>query len=1597
MTIYYQNGVISGLELSPYSGAMYVYVASGTGRIDGVEIDYNLSLITINSADETYDRIDAVYITPFGLHYVAGTPSLTPLVPDYDGPYSSCLIGSFTVPAECTDSDNFTGWSASAPVVTLNDDDYHLTRDSYLLLNRGVDLVDPYVDIDIDSESFDMLSIGADGIPDVQVKNLYFSVGTSTDNLMTGSNLTVSITDDIMTFSSPQTHDNVGAGCIVTCGIIDYFIHQKIDESHWIVKTALGESVDNLPVTDVVSIEYAYHKLFDLFADIGYIVGTYLRTAKYRLNVTCYKGSLSDNDEVTIRFFDTDIDNCIRIYTPCDVALECNTPQVHCGDPVNDNYKRGAIRLCVPNTIIDGIIMSDAAKDGVSLYGCQNVKIIDNIIYDSINGIVSQNDGHIDGAYKDDFSGGEISTMFSSDIVDNWFIKSHYDKYMIYRNENVPTAYEDLFATVFFDEGFDFEFSIVQRSSGDMDVAIVSDGAVIVAEMTYNQDSIVFNTTTVKANHKYGVAYRFRLIRGGVLSSDGIYQSDAGKVSNVSLYYFYNNVWNYIDDDYTGVNMTCNIRIKSSGAHGIGFVNAWSETDSSELNSVGSNKNNKFLNNLIYGLTGKGIISSGSDQEYNNTVDQCASIGFDNQGGDDLINNVATRCTPGFIYASSLKNCSSDDGSSGTMNGCIDDIDMEYVDYTSPYAERNYRPVHDAVGIRGNGLSLISSFNYDATKWPRDRNWDRGALEYIPNIVMFGISTFNGDVKSGGTYRIKIFRHYSIMIFSKEQTDSRLAIGYSVHDGGHTFDSGCVLVRKLSQYCWVVCDEEGRSITDRTSGNVTKIYVKYREFSSAQRYHYKPLIANQTRLTFVYYNDGSSNMGVRFYEFQSDVDHFLSFITPKDTLTECNKSHRHSGIWGDGAKIDSITFETFNCHYAEIVGLQISGGINIDSSGGHFIGYNILKNSGLTMKFDLHNIVQNNLIYEGEFGMNVGNIQYWSDDLYETHDFPSIDILNNTVSLCRQALRFYKADHKYTTTAYVKNNLFQYSELTNVACEYSNRKGNFLFKDNITSEQRDIKFLDRDNGNYFLDPYADYYAVDNATDLSLRYLDDIVGSLREPEQWDIGAFEFLEISGVGILDLGTFSVDGAGIMGGAPQTVILYLRKPDALEPEKYFLTDVDPLVQFTSIEGIDRYAINQYLADMDASAGGMQVVHLKIYTQGGITFPGTFTLYDRGTRNVTIETYPPEAQYGPSVLEYLGPIVDDASNQGALTFVGEKIFSSSIATQDYLVNDTALTKKIVLVNSIVQVNNDAIMDDGVVETINSLLVYRNGDDADTCWLSLTDQQCKCINSIIITYQNAPFFFHASPGTEDTVWNTILYNFSGQPFTFISTNSDCKPSTDPLLKDIILTERLFSIAGIVDKSFDYEKSSPAFDAGNDTVISMYDMITDIDGKPRVYLTGRIDIGPYELQVNNIIFESSDLEAVFQDKFVFTGEYFKTKTKIYNDLVITGRDEFCRESKVILRLKEARRDHALLSDKPNVIMHECSAYFDAGARSIILFKTDRYIGGLFKTIFDDGRYLFYYDDINNRLTIYVNDTYNKGLSGKNNVINNVKFGGSAVMV
>jgi len=1595
---YIQDGIISGLLISSVPGYMNINSSVGIGRLNNIEINYGESIMAVDAADETYDRADAIFITPTKVVYVAGEPSDILIPPDsVPGEDFYFRIGTFVVPTGCIDSLNFEDFTYASDT-TSNVFDYHIKRDYYNTLNRGFDLVD--VDIDIDSEKIDALSVGADSIPDVQIKDLYFSVGTDESNLLTGSNVTIRINNDIATFSAPQTNNFIGIGCVIYYRGSACYIYKKINDSKWLVKTNLGESVSDLGTTDVISIKYAYNSLYNLFngiSPINDITGFNLRTVRYRLNVTVYKGEVRSQLGFFIRNFDTDIDCYIKIFTPRNLTDECNIPQIHCADPENANFiNEGSINIFVDNTVIDGIIMTvDDNSSCATLNNCHNVKIQNNIIFNAGNGIVSKNDGHIDSAIKSDFSDGIDPVIWGPGIVNNWLIKKYGDNDIIYRKSNISAAYESILpAAVEYSGDFDFEFSVISQSSGYVKMAICDD-ANIVAEMTFNLTSLIFNTKTVLRNHKYGQEYKFRIIRGGLLYPDGIFLKSSYYEKRISLYYFYNNKWNYVNDDYINISADCNFKIKSSAMHGIGYIKIWGIADTNTYLNVGSNENNSFINNVIYGMGQYGIICSGKDYVYNNTVDECDVIGFYNKPTDDLINNISTRCS--FFNNENIQYCLSSDSSAGYRNKCMSFVPFEYVDYQSEYPLRNYRPKNDSISMRGTGFSLIEKFSIDATNWIRDRVWDIGALEYIPCLVNIGISSYNTDLKTKKsssivTYQVKTFEHYSLIIFSEDQVNNKLAVGCEVVDNNNPFPLSCILTRKLSLRHWIVCDMYGYSLTDRNHGVVSKIYIPNISLSNDIILRFSDLIVGKVRFGIVYFDDNILNSDLSLTNVNADVDHFVQIFAPKNEQTECNKSQKHNGMLGIGAAINSIILT--GCECSEISGMQIMNGVTILNSGGVCVWYNIIKNIGLRIDFTKENYIINNLIYEcSGYGINTGNMNDYSNNIYDERDWSSVFILNNTISRCRQALRFYKSDYKYTTTAYVRNNLFQYSELRNVACEYSNRKGNFYFRNNIISEDRQIKFLNRWEGNYYLDEYEDFYAVDNAADISRLFVDDIFGSLRELLKWDIGAFESLDITGFGDLNVGEIFFNVNAFNGTIPGTMILYLRKiGDDGNPEANFLTDVNPLVQFNTNEyysGNPRYSLNEFLKHESQNGNLKLVDNLIIYAQGGETFAGTFTLYDRESRTVTIATFPREIKRGPSTLAYQGPLIDNDSNQSIVEFKNLKIFSTYDVSQDYLINDV---HKLRFVNCIVQINNDAIIEEGVIETINSLLIYRNTSNVDTMQLSLkSDDPNTCINTKIISYYNDTLKFQTSPNNNDIIKNNLTYNFSDYPFVFVQTAIDSLESIDPEFKYVTLTERLFDVLYLMERSFLCKKSSPIYDAGDNSYVTEQ---FDIIGNPRIYISGIVDIGPYELLVNNMIIKSDDIEAIFQDKFSVFDQNFKTRTKVYRDLEIIHRYEFCRESKVVIRLKEFRKDYSYLSDKPNKIIYQVTAYFDSGTRSIILFKTDKYIGGLLNSIFNDGRYEFYFDDIQNLLIIYINNTYDKG---KSNIINNVKFGGSAVMM
>jgi len=139
------------------------------------------------------------------------------------------------------------------------------------------------------------------------------------------------------------------------------------------------------------------------------------------------------------------------------------------------------------------------------------------------------------------------------------------------------------------------------------------------------------------------------------------------------------------------------------------------------------------------------------------------------------------------------------------------------------------------------------------------------------------------------------------------------------------------------------------------------------------------------------------------------------------------------------------------------------------------------------------------------------------------------------------------------------------------------------------------------------------------------------------------------------------------------------------------------------------------------------------------------------------------------------------------------------------------------------------------------------------------------------------------------------------------------------------------------------------------------------------------------------------------------EINKTKTyqptlgdKTYKDLYYKFqtnpgyREEFIRESKIILKLRQFAGDYRLFTDKKNDLVHTFEAYYDTASRTILITKNQNLFHGMFGKLFNDDRYVFYFDESTNTIDVYTNHTYDKGLSGNRNVVKNVKIGGNSMV-
>jgi hypothetical protein len=249
--------------------------------------------------------------------------------------------------------------------------------------------------------------------------------------------------------------------------------------------------------------------------------------------------------------------------------------------------------------------------------------------------------------------------------------------------------------------------------------------------------------------------------------------------------------------------------------------------------------------------------------------------------------------------------------------------------------------------------------------------------------------------------------------------------------------------------------------------------------------------------------------------------------------------------------------------------------------------------------------------------------------------------------------------------------------------------------------------------------------------------------------------------------------------------------------------------------------------------------------------------------------------------------------------------------------------------------------------------------------------------------------------------------FGNSKFIFLADHSFL--DSDFLIQDIIVFEDESTPSCLcfnevtMEKSFLPKLTSPLVNNGDNSFVENIDL--DIVGNPRIFMGETVDIGPYEVPLHIFTLTSDKLQSVHQNILTLdeTNELFISQDPIiiYKDLWnqfdnLTDRKEFIRGAKIILKFKIIDPPVKLFNDKENIYLTEFEAYLDAKNLSIIFTKTQQNLGYFLSTIFDDGRYIFKFDESIHKLYVYINYTYNKGKSGKNNIVNEVRIGGSSII-
>ena len=1292
--------------------------------------------------------------------------------------------------------------------------DFRLSRIDWQALNRGTSskfqnrmIVDANVIIeypfyrDIDRELLDgKWSIGADTIGDIETIDLYFSASTDTSDIKT-STPSIEIISGVGTFDIAQIDESLGIG-----DEIDYdtdnkkcYLYRKISLTQWDVKTKWGLTPNDINFVTVNSIKKAFAQEIKTTFDptqstsIQQFFGSAatpfyaLRTARYKLNIPIYKNTTEHTATLTLRYFDVDEDHYIRLYTPADIKAECNRNQSHLGirgvagarAMIKSTTVDHALKMYTPYTVIDGLIFRGSTpnnSDCMLMYKAQYCKILNNLLFDGNNGIRSITQGHAD-PFVDNFLGSIHNVYWDSEFYTNWAVKvgPTPDNYVAFKSGG-GASNDKLTPSGSPKSGaFDFKFGITigpnEVNDDSLSLHVVGGGGSI-ASCEWSNGEITFASASKAFPRAAGRTYHLRMVRGADIASDGIFSVNGGKNDTIELYYLDDftdgivtgtNKWIAFPASVTGESGTYWLEVQAAGTHGFEYIHAYASSDIAGASTIGLNKENIVINNVLYKFALDGIRTSETDFLYNNTVDECSNMCIHNQAGDIVINNIAQRGgIKDYNIPGDAEYCMASDTSLNASDNNILSTTLAFIDKTSAVEFRNYHPVWADEAVLWNAKRMDWNtehpYNIDGGQRERKRKWDRGALEYESVKTVYAVGHDVSDVKTDPSvgnllYTIEDYFDRSVITFSTPQINPKFGIGNKIIDLGTPFSNGCVLVEKINSTQWSVIDFDGAGVGAQ-SGTISFIGRIFPDLETAFGpigfqgigfINSTDLIASNVYVELVCYDDSSSPPinGVEVSGFTCDKHHNIKITTPYDVDKHCNTSQRHIGIYSGSGFAHDITATTTpvpaaiyisSISYFDIEGLKIRAnidahGIYADDCRNIFIGYNIIANCGrdgvnVNYSSETSDVIINNLIQDCD-GDGIRLVPSPFSFVMRTY------VRNNTVIFCQRAFHLDKQNVGYfDLQVYVQSNIFQNSQYADIVSQYENNFGRLAVDKTITSDatasyfpgigninNQFVYFLNRAGRVFELRRNDDGAAIDNGLDFSddplHPFVDDISNDERDPREFDIGAFEVIEIFGIGDLIIGTVIISGLAAESDISPTLILHLREPGPTGNETInFLPYVPDQYQFIQIEDgagtpeeRAQYYLNYWLQDKPP------IEHLIVYMQGGISFEGTFEFLNRFPRRITVATYPEEIK-NTAAHVYNGPIIDDVSKGDVLTYKNVKIYSSDSGAQTYLLDNTSVMPKLRFENCIIQVNYDSIIDAALtnVEVINSIVIYRFGE-----------------------------------------------------------------------------------------------------------------------------------------------------------------------------------------------------------------------------------------------------------------------------------------------